>query len=766
MPMSSYRCAVLYCVSFILFALGAIFSPAPLAAAPPLNLVFCCRADNDLYRIASMHGARHARYDAPGDAVKAATEGSGVLILADGYPEKTTVVEPAVFEEAARKKLRLYVEYPSSLPGATVGAPRRTQWERAIIASDAFAPALTKLRILAIHGCRFVPLEAEQSHIGVGRVAGFDTAVYGLPKELFPILCELPKREPVGDVLVSTTRLSQFVTGRYAPEAAWRAVWRYVFAWLQPGKEIPELKWTLSVRPSFHADEPLPADSERQALRRGIDWYFNSRMVVHPSMMAKYDRPTNGPEPPSPNPVLTQDWPYGHRIAPMPDLSTPVGDGSLGVMEGFDARIFHDGTQPVRWWRRADCNGEIAGAMAAAGVALGNPAYLKTGGNIGDWLFFRSVMSQGNRADPKHPAYGLLGWNDSPQYCGPGPMDGYAVYYDDDNARALLGMMLAGGTLKTDRYDERLLKCLLANLRLSGPFGFQQDRLDQGPLEANGWQHYFNDNGTNGSSGMQISVWAMYLWAYRHTGFELFLRTPKTAIGMTVGAIPSPPAYSSRIRSLRKRMLLPLAWLVRLEDTPEHRTWLRKTAEELLATQDPCGAIRDVMTKEEETSSSGGPPATNEAYGTGEATLLQTNGDPATDLLYQLNFAFLGLHEAAAATGDPIYREAEDKVAKFLCRIQILSETHPELDGGWFRAFDFKRWEYWASNTDVGWGAWCIEGGWSQSWITAVLALRQMNTSLWEVTKDSQIKRHLAKVRQEMLPDEVIQLRELKSSGR
>ena len=170
--------------------------------------------------------------------------------------------------------------------------------------------------------------------------------------------------------------------------------------------------------------------------------------------------------------------------------------------------------------------------------------------------------------------------------------------------------------------------------------------------------------------------------------------------------------------------------------------------------------------QEEETSSTGGPPASNEAYGTGEATLLQTNGDPATDLLYQLNFAFLGLHEAAAATGDPFYREAEDKVAKFLCRIQIRSEAHPELDGGWFRAFDFKRWEYWASNTDVGWGAWCIEGGWSQSWITAVLALRQMNTSLWDVTKDSQIKRHLAKVRQEMLPDEVIKLREPKSSGR
>ena len=62
-------------------------------------------------------------------------------------------------------------------------------------------------------------------------------------------------------------------------------------------------------------------------------------------------------------------------------------------------------------------------------------------------------------------------------------------------------------------------------------------------------------------------------------------------------------------------------------------------------------------------------------------------------------------------------------LAEFLCRIQIRSEKHPELDGGWFRAFDFKRWEYWASNGDAGWGAWSIETGWTQSWITAVLGL-------------------------------------------
>jgi hypothetical protein len=65
------------------------------------------------------------------------------------------------------------------------------------------------------------------------------------------------------------------------------------------------------------------------------------------------------------------------------------------------------------------------------------------------------------------------------------------------------------------------------------------------------------------------------------------------------------------------------------------------------------------------------------------------------------------------------------------------------LDGGWFRAFEFKRWEYWASNADLGWGAWSIETGWTQAWITSVLAMRCMKTSLWDVTARSRAGRRL-----------------------
>ena len=719
-------------------ALGACL-PAALAG----RWIFSCAEDNDLFRVASENRMDPRRFDTPAAAVEAAVEGDGVLLLADGYPEKTLTLDAALFAQAARKKLRVYLEYPSFLPGATLGTPRGTRWERAVITSEAFAPALAKLRILAIHGCQFVPLAAENPHIVVGRVAGFDTAVYGPPRESFPILCAWPRPEGGGELLIATTKLSHFITGRYAPEEGWRAIWNHVFAWLQPDGKPVELKWTGRVRPSFRPEEALPADIERQALRRGIEWYFNSRVALHPAMLARYDRPANAPNP-------SPDWPYGHRIARMADLSTPPGDGSLGMLEGFDATILPDGTQPMRWWRRNDCNGEIAGAMAIAGRALRYPAYQETGGKVGDWLYFQSRMSLGDRADAGHPAYGLMGWNDSPQYCGPGSMDGFAVYYGDDNARSMLGMMLAAAALETDRYDERLLKCLLANLRITGQLGFQPDRLDQGPLEQAGWRRYFNDRGVSYSPHYQASLWACYLWAYRQTGFELFLRRAKTAIGMTMAAYPDRWVWTNGIQQERAKMLLPLAWLVRVSDTPEHRAWLRQMAGDLLAAQAACGAIREEIGKD----GKGGfpPPASNEAYGTAEAPLIQSNADAACDLLYTSNFALVGLHEASLATADPFYRAAEEKLARFLCRIQIRSETRPELDGGWFRAFDFKRWEYWASSTDAGWGAWSIESGWTQSWITAILALRQLHASLWDVTSNRRIKRHFEKLRAEMLP--------------
>ena len=712
------------------------------------NIILSCNENNDLYQTLIQNNVPCHRYSMPKEAIENAGEGSAVMLLADGYPDTKTITDKTLFEKAQQKKLRLYVEYPSYLPGTETGEPRRTHWERAVISSDAFAPDLQKLRILAIHDCHFVPVSTNNPDIVIARVAGFDKAVYGLPDETYPVLYEMPQQDEKGGVLVSTTKLSQFVTARYAPTKAWQAIWKHIFTWLLNGEDTIELTWTPTVRPSFTATEPLPEDAEKQALKRGIDWYFNSRMIVSQSMTAKYNQPVNDPASNAPD---KNPWPYGDRIGTMPDLNTPVGDGSLGILEGFDSRIFYDGTQPVRWWKRADCNGETAGAMGLAGVVLNNSTYQQTAGNIGNWLFFHSNMSLGDRANPKHPAYGLLGWNNCPNYTGPGSMNGYDVYYGDDNARTDLGMMLAAVAQQTDRYNKRLFENILANLRISGVYGFEPNRVNQPDLVKNGWKHYFTDKNTSFSPHYQANMLACYLWAYRQTGYDLFLQRAKNAVEMLMAAYPDNWKWTNGIQQERAKMLLPLAWLVQTENKQEYREWLHTIASDLLAKQDASGAIGEEMGSKEK----GGcpPPASNEAYGTAETPLLQTNDDKVSDMLYTVSFAFLGLHEAAAATDDTYYKDAENKLAKFLCRIQIKSEQHPELDGGWFRAFDFERWEYWASNADAGWGAWCIESGWSQSWITAVLAMRQMDNSLWDLTENVRMGDEFDALRKQMIPN-------------
>ena len=76
----------------------------------------------------------------------------------------------------------------------------------------------------------------------------------------------------------------------------------------------------------------------------------------------------------------------------------------------------------------------------------------------------------------------------------------------------------------------------------------------------------------------------------------------------------------------RAHMLLCLAWLVRADDTPEHREWLGRVANDLLKWQSPSGAIYEIVA-----DTGGGHyqiPQSNEAYGTTETPLIQNNGDP------------------------------------------------------------------------------------------------------------------------------------------
>ena len=101
------------------------------------------------------------------------------------------------------------------------------------------------------------------------------------------------------------------------------------------------------------------------------------------------------------------------------------------------------------------------------------------------------------------------------------------------------------------------------------------------------------------------------------------------------------------------------------------RRRLRRFATDLLAFQDECGAIRETLGGTED------GVASNGAFGKGESTLIQRNGDPVCDMLYTCNFALIGLHEAAAATGDPFYAKADDRLAKRVKLAIAVDDRYP-----------------------------------------------------------------------------------------
>ncbi|MFV1968345.1 MAG: hypothetical protein ACC628_23210 [Pirellulaceae bacterium] len=520
-------------------ALGACAAAAPSDEA---RLVLACTAKNDLCQVLAANGIACNRLDSPAEAVQAADSGGAVLILADGYPQKTTAIDRAVFDAAAKKKLRLYVEYPASLPEMDVGRARRTLLERAVVASNVFGEPLEKMRLLVIHDCHFVELQAADPYLVLAKVAGYDTAVFGLKGvTAYPILFEHPN----GRVLVSTTKLSQFVTARYAPKDAWQTIWRTVLGWLQPGREIPALDWVPTVRPTYSRDAELPSDAVRKAVVRGIDWHTNAKMLIGESWKNKYDEYRSMG-------IVTPKNPIG----PAPDRACSAGDGKFGVLEGFSSRIAFDGGQPVHWWLRSDSNGESALAFALRSRLDRDPRSRRVAANLLDWVYFNSGLYQN---DPAKADFGLVRW----------ASDSGSLYGDND-IKIILSCMGTAALLESDRWDEVLLQNILGNYRTTGIHGFRGAALNDGQLRKLGWQHYWSGRTTHYAPHYQAWIWSSYLWLYDKTGYEPLLERTRGAIRMMMEAYPDRWNWTNGIQQERGRMLL-------MEAT-RHTTSLAKVA--------------------------------------------------------------------------------------------------------------------------------------------------------------------------------------------
>ena len=190
-------------------------------------------------------------------------------------------------------------------------------------------------------------------------------------------------------------------------------------------------------------------------------------------------------------------------------------------------------------------------------------------------------------------------------------------------------MIAVSAVLREPRWGESICRALLANLRTTGALGFRGSRIDIPDFEANGWRHFHDREIVNPSPHYEAYLWACFLWAYRATGYEEFLRKPLAAIETTMAAYPEGWALTNGITLDRARMLLPLAWLVRVDDTPRHREWLMAVARDLLESHGSAApSVREIGVGRNDRRPMGG---------TNETSLVQRNGDPVTDLLYTTN---------------------------------------------------------------------------------------------------------------------------------
>jgi len=264
-----------------------------------------------------------------------------------------------------------------------------------------------------------------------------------------------------------------------------------------------------------------------------------------------------------------------------PEGERRAGDGCYGVLEGFSSRINYLGVQPIRWWVRTDSNGESTLAFALRWKVDGDPRSRQVAENLEDFLYLKSPYFLD---DPAKPNFGLLLWG-----------VGTPSLYGDNDIKSILGCMGTAAVLQVDRWDERLMQDILGNFRTTGVYGFRGGCLNNRVLLDKGWQHFHRARTIHYAPHYEAWIWASYLWLYDKTKYAPLLELPRRGVRRMMAAYPDNWQWTNGIQQERGRMLLTLAWLIRVEDRPQYRAWLKRLATDMEKCQAPCGAIREEL---------------------------------------------------------------------------------------------------------------------------------------------------------------------------
>ena len=236
-----------------------------------------CDEDNNLYQLLLSSAYKVNRYENINNALEGSLKGDRLLVLAKSYPAEKTALPEGFYNMVKEKDLKVYVEFPDRLSSGVTGEIKSTEKERLVVTSDFFGERLERSMILDAGLYKYVNVPERASHLKGAKVAGFKKAVYGLENTPnFPILFE------DGDVLVSTTKLSDFNRSRYSPHNAWRNAIGGILSHMSIDMDEEAIKWEPIVRPTFDMSTAISKEDYRTAVDRGAEWYDKAKFLIHP----------------------------------------------------------------------------------------------------------------------------------------------------------------------------------------------------------------------------------------------------------------------------------------------------------------------------------------------------------------------------------------------------------------------------------------------------------------------------------------------------
>ena len=370
----------------------------------------------------------------------------------------------------------------------------------------------------------------------------------------------------------------------------------------------------------------------------------------------------------------------------------PRPDGSLGVAEwisgpDMDGNRIPYGKGQMFSPERADCVFESAVAMWLYGKVVSSPRHAEIGRNMMRRIMDFQRLERGDRF------YGL--WYTRGRS---GPV------YQDDTAIAIVFSLAGHRLMGHPMYLERGLMAAKASLAVFG------GEVPQAAGAADPGRDHPHDR------GQMIAAW---LYTYGITGDRSYLEKALPVLRRMIEEYPRTPRYLISHTGEAARFLLPLALAFHYTKDDTFAGALSAQADYLRSRTVPCGAIQ------EDGSNTG-----NRLSGT-DLGLTYDRGEAIADQLYTTSFAAMNYWIAYKATGDTRYLEDYFRVTDFLVRIQVQS-ANPAIDGGWMRGFDYSLWEYYGSNADQSWTAYCLETGWTNAIIDIALALHLLDESFYK----------------------------------